>query len=164
MTFQLSLPLILSDSSGTKKLGITITFLKYPTSFINYQHAICHHSMYASKPPQVHTHVLLKALTMTSTISFFLVLAVKQSYSVGTMIAKKLSLRLPCAYSCPKTLSASNSFLIPTDLTVILSCSTVTGDSVFKSGQTRQKTPTLPGRCPSSRAQTGGNQNPSSFT
>nr|ACN26995.1 unknown [Zea mays] len=102
-------------------VDLNSTFLKYPTSFINYQHAICHHSMYASKPPQVHTHVLLKALTMTSTISFFLVLAVKQSYSVGTMIAKKLSLRLPCAYSCPKTLSASNSFLIPTDLTVILS-------------------------------------------
>jgi hypothetical protein len=51
--------------------------------------------MYASKPPQVHTHVLLIALTMTSTISFFLMMAVKQPYSVSTMIAQKLSLRLP---------------------------------------------------------------------
>ena len=61
----------------------------------------------------------------------------------------QVSERLPCVDSWSKTLSTLNSFLIPTDLTAIFSCSTVTGDLVFKlfvwtNGRTRQKTLILP--------------------
>ena len=70
--------------------------------------------------------------------------------------------KIPCVDSWPKTLSTLNSFLIPTDLTAIFSCSTVTGDLAFKlfvwtSGRTRQKTLILPECCPISEAQIVGN-------
>lgn len=75
---------------------------------------------------------------------------------------KWLSKKLPCVDSWQNTLSTLNSFLIPTDLTAIFSCSKVTGDLAFKlfvwtCGRTRQKTLILPECCPSSEAQIVGN-------
>lgn len=74
----------------------------------------------------------------------------------------EVSERLPCVDSWSKTLSTLNSFLIPTDLTAIFSCSTVTSDLVFKllvwtNGRTRQKTLILPEFWPSTEAQILGN-------
>jgi hypothetical protein len=70
----------------------------------------------------------------------------------------EVSERLPCVDSWSKALSTLNSFLIPTDLTAIFSCSTVTSDLVFKllvwtNGRTRQKTLILPEFWPNSGSQ-----------